>query len=91
MGKPLRIVVPGDDPIQIGGSPHLERLKVHGDVVVYNKRPESKEEQIERAKDSQIIINSRGVVTWREEHFQQLPKLSMIATCSIGTDMIDLV
>ena len=91
MGKPLRIVVPGDDPIQIGGSPHLERLKVHGDVVIYNKRPESKEEQIERAKDSQIIINSRGVVTWREEHFQQLPKLSMIATCSIGTDMIDLV
>tara|TARA_B100001250_G_scaffold110675_1_gene93408 strand:+ start:1566 stop:2531 length:966 start_codon:yes stop_codon:yes gene_type:complete len=90
MGRPLRIVIPGDDPIQIGGSPHLERLKIHGDVVVYDKRPENKEEQIERVKDAQIIINSRGVVTWREEHFQHLPDLSMIATCSIGTDMIDL-
>ncbi|MEE3234677.1 MAG: NAD(P)-dependent oxidoreductase [Candidatus Latescibacterota bacterium] len=91
MAKRLRVVVPGDDPVQIGGSPHLERLKVHGDVIVYDKRPENKEEQIERAKNAQIIINSRGVVTWREEDFQHLPDIEMIATCSIGTDMIDLV
>ena len=40
-------------------------------------------------RDAQIIINSRGVVTWREE-LRSLPNLKMITTCSIGTDMIDL-
>ena len=90
MSKRLKIVIPGDDPVQIGGSPHLDRLKAHGDIVIYDKRPENKVEQIERAKGAQIIINSRGVVTWREEDFEHLPDLKMIATCSIGTDMIDL-
>tara|TARA_B100000902_G_scaffold339645_1_gene341974 strand:+ start:399 stop:1364 length:966 start_codon:yes stop_codon:yes gene_type:complete len=91
MTKRLKIVIPGDDPVQIGGSSHLERLKAHGDVVVYDKRPKNKEEQIDRVKDAQIIINSRGVVTWRAQDFERLPDLEMIATCSIGTDMIDLV
>ena len=91
MAKRLKIVIPGDDPVQIGGSSHLKRLQAHGDVVVYDKRPENKEEQIDRVKDAQIIINSRGVVTWRAQDFQRLPDLAMIATCSIGTDMIDLV
>ena len=34
--------------------------------------------------------NSRGAVTWRQEQLRELPKLRMIATCSIGTDMIDI-
>ena len=45
-----KIVVPGDSPPQIQGSPHLERLKPYGDVVLYTDRPETHEEQRRRAE-----------------------------------------
>ena len=90
MAERVNILVPGDDPPQIAGSPHLDRLKSYGDVTLYDTRPQSFEEKIERARDSDIIINSRGVVTWHEKELQALPRLRMITTCSIGTDMIDL-
>ena len=86
----VKIVIPGDDPVQCAGSPHLEKLKPYGDVELYSDRPESSAEKVERVKDADIIINSRGVVTWNAEEFNQLPNLKMIATCSIGTDMLDL-
>ncbi len=85
-----KIVVPGDNPPQIQGSPHLERLEPYGDVTLYTDRPESLEEQIDRTKDADIIMNTRGIVTWYAEALHQVPKLRMIATCSIGTDMLDL-
>ena len=86
----VKIVVPGDNPPQIQGSPHLERLEPYGDVTLYTDRPESLEEQIDRTKDADIIMNTRGIVTWYAEALHQVPKLRMIATCSIGTDMLDL-
>ncbi len=86
----LKIVVPGDSPPQIQGSPHLERLKPYGDVVLYTDRPETQEEQHRRAEDADILINSRGLVKWPDELLQQLPTLKLISLCSIGTDMIGL-
>ena len=86
----LKIVVPGDSPPQIQGSSHLERLKPYGDAVVYTDRPETAEEQIRRAEDADILINSRGLVKWPAELLRQLPKLKLISLCSIGTDMIGL-
>lgn len=86
----LKIVVPGDSPPQIQGSPHLERLKPYGDVVLYTDRPETPEEKIRRAEDADILINSRGIVKWPAEILRQLPKLKLISLCSIGTDMIAL-
>ena len=85
-----KIVVPGDNPPQIQGSPHLERLEPYGDVILYTDRPETLEEQIDRAKDADIIMNTRGIVTWYAEALRQVPNLRLIATCSIGTDNIDL-
>ena len=90
MSERVRIVVPGDDPPQIAGSPQLERLESYGDVVIYEDRPEGVEAKVERAQGAQVIINSRGIVTWREEELRALPELRLITTCSIGTDMIDL-
>ena len=90
ISRPVTIVVPGDDPVQIAGSPRLERLKPYGKVVLYTDRPNTLEEKISRAREADILINSRGIVTWRGEALRALPKLRMIATCSIGTDMIDL-
>jgi D-3-phosphoglycerate dehydrogenase len=48
------------------------------------------DEKIRRAKDADILLNTRGVVTWGAEEFEQLPNLKMITSCSIGTDMFDL-
>ena len=86
----VKIVVPGDEPIQIAGSPHLEKLAPFGDVVLFDTRPQSADEKIERAQAAEVIMNTRGAVTWGEEEFSQLPDLKMITTCSIGTDMVDL-
>ncbi len=86
----VQIVVPGDEPVQIAGSPHLEQLANYGNVVLYDTRPESSEEKIERVRDADVIMNTRGAVTWGEQEFSQLPKLKMITTCSIGTDMFEL-
>ena len=33
----VKIVVPGDEPTQIGGSSHLEKLTPFGDVVLYSR------------------------------------------------------
>ena len=85
----LTIVVPGDEPIQIQGSPHLDRLAPFGEVIVYTDRP-TDEEKLERARDAEVIINTRGAVTWRAEVLRSLPKLRLISVCSIGTDNIDL-
>lgn len=86
----VTIVIPGDDPPQIKGSPHLKRLEGVGRVVVYEDRPETLEEKISRVQDADIMINSRGIVKWPAEALQRLPKLKMASTCSIGTDMFDL-
>ena len=86
----LKFVVPGDNPPQIQGSPHLDRLEPYGDVHLYLDRPSSMEEQLERARDAHVIINTRGAVKWPAEALRALPSLRMIATCSIGVDMIDI-
>jgi len=85
-----KIVIPGDDPPQIADSPALERLAPWGDVVVHRDRPKSTEEKIARVHDAEVILNSRSAITWRESDFTQLPELGLIATCSVGTDAIDL-
>ena len=83
------IVVPGDEPVQIQGSPHLDRLAPFGEVIVYADRP-TDAQKVERARDAVVIINTRGAVTWRAEMLRSLPKLRLISVCAIGTDSIDL-
>jgi len=87
----LRIVVPGDEPQQIAGSPHLLRLEPFGDVTVYSNRPGSVDEQVERARGAAILLNSRSQVRWPGEVLRRLPELRFITTFGIGTDAIDLV
>jgi D-3-phosphoglycerate dehydrogenase len=86
----VTIVIPGDDPPQLQGSPHLERLNAHGRVVLYPDRPGTDEEKVLRARDAVCLINSRGAVRWPGEVLRRLPRLRMITVCGIGTDAIDL-
>jgi D-3-phosphoglycerate dehydrogenase len=84
------IVIPGDDPPQLQGSPHLERLRARGEVVLYTDRPTAAEEKVRRARPATCLINSRGSLKWPGDVLRQLPDLRLIATCGIGTDAIDL-
>jgi D-3-phosphoglycerate dehydrogenase len=84
------IVIPGDDPPQLQSSPHLARLKSHGEVIVHADRPPTAEDQVRRAGSAVCLINSRGAVKWPGEVLRRLPRLKMITTCGIGTDAIDL-
>jgi phosphoglycerate dehydrogenase-like enzyme len=84
------IVIPGDDPPQVQGSPHLERLKGYGEVILHTDRPATAEEKVHRAGNAACLINSRGAVKWPGEVLRQLPRLKMITVCGIGTDAIDL-
>jgi D-3-phosphoglycerate dehydrogenase len=86
----VRIVIPGDEPRQIAGSPHLERLVPYGDVVLYDMLPRTVEEQLERVRDAEVILNSRGAVKWRRETLETLPRLRMLSLCSVGLDSVDL-
>jgi D-3-phosphoglycerate dehydrogenase len=89
VGK-VKIVIPGDNPPQIQGSPHLERLRPYGEVALYLDRPASLAEQVTRLQGAMCLINSRGAVKWPGEVLRQLPDLKMITVCGIGTDSIDL-
>jgi D-3-phosphoglycerate dehydrogenase len=84
------IVIPGDDPPLVQGSPHLERLRPHGQVVLHRDRPATAEDKICRAANADCLINSRGV-KWPGDVLRRLLRLKMISTCGIGTDAIDLV
>ncbi|MGE0608333.1 MAG: NAD(P)-dependent oxidoreductase [Pirellulales bacterium] len=84
------IVIPGDDPPQIQGSLHLDRLRQLGEVRLFFDRPETIGEQIRRVADATCLINSRSAVKWPGQVLRQLPSLRMVAVCGIGTDAIDM-
>jgi phosphoglycerate dehydrogenase-like enzyme len=86
--RPL-VVVPGDDPQMIAGSPHLARLQPHAELKLYSTRPVDDEEKIERVRDATVILNSRGVVRWPEPVLRKLPRLKLIACCAVGVDCVD--
>jgi D-3-phosphoglycerate dehydrogenase len=86
----VKIVIPGDDPPQLQGSPHLDRLRNHGEVTLYTDRPTTIEEKLRRAREAVCLINSRSAVKWPGEVLRQLPTLRLVAVCGIGTDAVDL-
>src|SRR6267142_3192874 len=90
MNTPIRIAIPGDDPPQLQGSPHLDRLRARGEVVLHLDRPADDAEKLRRAAGATCLINSRGAVKWPGHLLRQLPDLRMITVCGIGTDPIDL-
>ena len=86
----LVIVIPGDDPPQITGSPHLEKLRSIAKVILYHDRPRNSQEKVERVREADILVNTRSMVTWPAEVLHALPKLKLIATCTAGVDSIDM-
>jgi phosphoglycerate dehydrogenase-like enzyme len=85
-----RIVIPGDDPPQLQDSPHLERLRALGEVVLYRDRPADDAAKLCRVRGATCVINSRSAVKWPGPLLRQLDGVRMITVCGIGTDSIDL-
>ncbi len=91
MSLSVRIAIPGDDPPQLYGSPHLDRLRKWGEVLLHTDRPADDAEKLRRCQGAICMINSRSAVKWPREILRQLPDLKMITVCGIGTDSIDIV
>jgi D-3-phosphoglycerate dehydrogenase len=85
-----RVVIPADDPPQLQGSPHLERLQAEAEVVLYKDRPTADEEKIRRVVGATCMINSRSACKWPGSVLKRCPDLRMITVCGIGTDAIDV-
>src|SRR5712691_10811207 len=90
MPERVRAVVPGDQPAQIQGSPQIARLEQYADLTVHLDRPADPSEQLRRLRGAQLLLNSRGAISWPGELLRQLPELRFITVCGIGTDSIDL-
>src|SRR5262249_55756824 len=75
---------------QLQNSPHLERLRLYGEVILHTSRPTSDAEKVERCRDAVCLINSRSAVHWPGRVLERLVALRMITVCGIGTDAIDL-
>jgi D-3-phosphoglycerate dehydrogenase len=89
MTASVRIAIPGDEPPQLQGSPHLDRLRARGEVVLHTDRPADDVEKLRRVAGAVCLINSRSAVKWPGHLLCQLPNLRMITVCGIGTDAID--
>lgn len=87
--RPL-IVVPGDDPVLLAGSPHLDRLREVAEVRLFDSRPADDEEKVRRLQGATVLLNSRGSVQWPGDVLRQLPDLKLIACCAIGFDCVDV-
>ena len=84
MNEQPTVVIPGDNPPQIADSLELERLADRAKVIAYRDRPADKQEKLARVSGAQIILNSRGSVTWQADELNALPDLRLIATCLGG-------
>ena len=84
------IVVPDDLPPEIALPPAIDRLKAMGEVKLYDARPASEQEFIERIKDADVVVNVRGWSKFTRQVLEQCPRLRMISVVGTGVDNVDL-
>ena len=75
IAKPIRIAVPGDDPPQLQGSPHLDRLRGAGEVALFTDRPDDDDEKLRRVAGAACLVNSRSAVKWPGAVLRRLREL----------------
>jgi D-3-phosphoglycerate dehydrogenase len=60
------------------------------ETCLHDDNPAGPAEQVERLRNADILLNSRGHLTWPGALLEQLPRLRLVTTCSIGIDSIDV-
>jgi D-3-phosphoglycerate dehydrogenase len=89
MPKP-KVVIPDDAPPVMGPSQAYQNLLSRAEVSYYDSLPPTREEQLRRIGDAELIINIRSSVTFPEEVFKSCPKLKLLSMWGTGTDHVDL-
>jgi D-3-phosphoglycerate dehydrogenase len=86
----VRFVIPDDAPPVYQGHPEAERLRQHGEVVIYGTKAASEEELIERLRGASVVINVRAYSVFTERVVAALPELRLVSILGTGTDNFDL-
>ena len=84
-----RIVIPDDEPAVIAPSRAFARLEAE-DVRVYDSRPVSAEDLVERVRNAEFVINVRSTTRFTREVLSACGKLKMISIWGTGTENVDL-
>ena len=85
-----RITIPDDYPRAISGTKVEDKVKALGEVDIYTNKAETKEDLIDRIKESEAIINIRAYTHLDREVLTCCPKLRLISIWGTGTDNVDL-
>ena len=89
----VRISIPDDHPPVISDSPALARLRASEEmveVVVWDSRPASEEEVLQRIEGAHTVINIRSSSRFTRHVLEGAPDLKHIAIWGTGTDNVDL-
>jgi D-3-phosphoglycerate dehydrogenase len=61
-----------------------------GDVAIFDTRPETSDELVERIGDAEAVVSIRGAVPYPKHVIEACSKLSVLSIWGTGTDHVDL-
>jgi D-3-phosphoglycerate dehydrogenase len=85
-----RITIPDDFPRAISGTKAEDKVKTLGEVQIYADKAKTREELLERIKESEVVINIRAYTNLNAEVLASCRNLRLISIWGTGTDNVDL-
>ncbi|MCY3802420.1 MAG: phosphoglycerate dehydrogenase [Chloroflexi bacterium] len=86
----MKTVVPDDHPPVFQGSKAETMLRGLGEVMIFNTRPRTDDELIQRICGAEAVISIRGAVAYPREVIEACRELRIISIWGTGTDHVDL-
>ena len=86
----MKTVVPDDHPPVFQGSKAETMLRDLGEVGIFNTRPRTNDELIQRIRGAEAVISIRGAVAYPREVIEVCRELRIISIWGTGTDHVDL-
>jgi phosphoglycerate dehydrogenase-like enzyme len=84
------ITIPDDFPRAISGTKAEDKVKILGEVQIYQDKAKTQEELLERIKESEVVINIRAYTNLNAEVMSSCRNLRLISIWGTGTDNVDL-
>ena len=86
----MKTVVPDDHPPVFQGSKADTMLRGLADVEIFNTRPRTHDELIQRIGGAEAVISIRGAVAYPREVMEACAELRILSIWGTGTDHVDL-
>ncbi len=86
----MKTVVPDDHPAIFLGSKAETMLRGLGDVAIFNTRPRTNDELVQRIRGAEAVISIRGAVAYPREVIKACAELRILSIWGTGTDHVDL-